>query len=336
MSDVRRAAPSTALDSTTQLPRQVDALLSEDEPLIRPNIGRHVLPRMEPDQPSSDAENVLSATVPALSGALRAAGLTAIPREVQAASDFVSSVVERVGPVDLAGEVPREVRRLRWSVFNVPLMWAAAAGDDSCAVLGWLSARAVSLPPMFVDGVQVSALEALHIGWHVSCDTMRSWGVSSREDFAEWMHRSVFVRPRWGAHFSGKIQERILNAVVVRDVRGTALESFYVHLVMQACSSEGAAAPPEVGPRATADRAPAVGETQWNCLDDIQLQEMFQMRFRVLQSCPAHLKAKYRVALTTALEAVHEAAQRRDPVKEVRAWKLFSFVAVLVASQTSG
>ena len=50
------------------------------------------------------------------------------------------------------------------------------------------------------------------------------------------------------------------------------------------------------------------------------------MRFRVLQSCPAHLKAKYRVALTTALEAVHEAAQRRDPVKEVRAWMLFSLL----------
>ena len=50
------------------------------------------------------------------------------------------------------------------------------------------------------------------------------------------------------------------------------------------------------------------------------------MRFRVLQSCPAHLKAKHRVALTTALEAVREAAQRRDPVKEVRAWKLFSLL----------
>ena len=46
----------------------------------------------------------------------------------------------------------------------------------------------------------------------------------------------------------------------------------------------------------------------------------------MLQSCPAHLRAKYRVALTTALEAVHEAAQRRDPVKEFRAWKLFSLL----------
>ena len=175
---------------------------------------------------------------------------------------------------------------------------------------------------MFVDSVQVPALEALRIGWRVLCGTIRSWSVSSREGFAEWMHRQGFGRPRWGAHFSGRIQER----VVVRNVRVVALGTFYVHLVMQACSSERAAAPPEVGPRATADRAPAVGETQWNCLDDNQLQEIFQMRFRVLQSCPAHLKAKYRVALTIALEAVHEAAQRRDPVKEVRAWKLFSLL----------
>ena len=141
------------------------------------------------------------------------------------------------------------------------------------------------------------------------------------------------MRPRWGAHFSGRIQERTLNAIVVR---GPALDSFYIHLVMQACSSEHAAAPPEVGPPTTADRAPAIGETQWNCLDDIQVQEIFQMRFRVLQSCPAHLKAKYRVALTTALEAIREAAQLRDPVKEVRAWKFVQFVAVLVASQTIG
>ena len=60
------------------------------------------------------------------------------------------------------------------------------------------------------------------------------------------------------------------------------------------------------------------------------------MRFRVLQSCPVHLKAKYRVALKTALEAVHEAAQRRDPVKEVRAWKLFSLLPFWLLRKPSG
>ena len=210
MSDVRRAAPSTALDSTTQLPGQVDALLSEDEPLIRPNIGRHVLPRMEPDalraagltaMPSERGSRVTCSATQVLNQAgvtclnrfaplgedaegipvpsrpeefvmtecsdtescelverpcrrLRLTWNASAPdvvlptdshdqrlarvrrvmqrerrdRAVQAASDFVSSVVERVGPVDLAGEVPREVRWLRWSVFNVPLMWGCSCG----------------------------------------------------------------------------------------------------------------------------------------------------------------------------------------------------------------
>ena len=148
------------------------------------------------------------------------------------------------------------------------------------------------------------------------CDAMRSWGVSSREDFAEWMHRQGFVRPAFQWQDSRKNSERSCR----QGRQGDRFESFYVHLIMQACSSERAAAPLEVGPRVTADRAPAVGETQWNCLDDIiagsdEIQGVAELS--------PHLKEKYRVALTTALEAVHEAAQRRDPVKEVRVWKLF-------------
>ena len=38
------------------------------------------------------------------------------------------------------------------------------------------------------------------------------------------------------AHPTGQIQEKFLNAVVGR--QGATLESFYVHLVMQACSSD--------------------------------------------------------------------------------------------------
>ena len=52
------------------------------------------------------------------------------------ASEFVITAAERIGFVDPGGEIPRQVRQLRWSVFNVPLMWAAAAAEDDCAVLG--------------------------------------------------------------------------------------------------------------------------------------------------------------------------------------------------------
>ena len=66
--------PSAELDPSAQLSRMrgtpVDAL-SDSGPLIRPNSGRQVVPRMEPVQPSPGD---LSATVPA-SSALWAAGV---------------------------------------------------------------------------------------------------------------------------------------------------------------------------------------------------------------------------------------------------------------------
>ena len=63
----------------------------------------------------------------------------------EAASDFLSSVVERVGPVDVAGEVPRNLPVTLVS-FQRPTDVGGSC-DDNCAVLGWLSARAVKLPP---------------------------------------------------------------------------------------------------------------------------------------------------------------------------------------------
>ena len=113
------------------------------------------------------------------------------------ASEFVITAAERIGFVDPGGEIPRQVRQLRWSVFNVPLMWAAAAGEDDCAVLGWMSARAENLPHITIDGEHVPAPEALRVGWEALRDTLRSWDIRSREDLAEWMHRQGFIRPRW-------------------------------------------------------------------------------------------------------------------------------------------
>ena len=244
-------------------------------------------------------------------------------RRVLAASEFVITAAERIGFVDPGGEIPRQVRQLRWSVFNVPLMWAAAAGEDDCAVLGWMSARAENLPHITINGEHVPASEALRVGWEALRDTFRSWDIRSRKDLAEWMHRQGFIRPRWGAHFSGRIQERTWSGVVARDVRGAVLESFYVHLVLNACSSENRVSPPEAGPQAA---APTIGESQWSSLDEIGLPEVFQTRFRVLQSCGAHLKGRYRSAMKVALEAVHTAVEQRDLLTEVRGWKLFSLL----------
>ena len=61
------------------------------------------------------------------------------PPEVRRAVEAVRSLAARIGQVDPEGGVPRVIRRQQWSVFNVPLVWAAAAGDRSCAVLEWLA-----------------------------------------------------------------------------------------------------------------------------------------------------------------------------------------------------
>ena len=246
-------------------------------------------------------------------------------RVVHAATEFLILAVDRVGHVDPGGEIPREVRRLQWSAFNVPLMWAAAANDQDCAILEWFNQQTESLPPVLVNGCEVAAQEALRVGWDVLCHTMRSWGVRSREDLAEWIHQQGFRRPRWGAHFSARAQERILNTTVARDARGAAIESVYIHMVLQACQSGGRRlemGDPPTRPECTT-RAQDRVESQWTTLDDVCLQEVFKQRFAILQGCPAHLKARYRHALTTALEAVHTAVQQNDVAKEIRGWKLF-------------
>ena len=46
--------------------------------------------------------------------------------------------------------------------------------------------------------------------------------------------------------------------------------------------------------------------------------KILKQKFAILQGCPAHLKARYRHALTTALEAVHTTVQQNDLTKEER------------------
>ena len=153
-------------------------------------------------------------------------------RQIAAVEQFIRTVVERVGPINPEMDIPRRLRRQQWSALNVPLMWSAAEGNRQCAMLEWLVSRAEQLPPMNFCGEQVPGREVATMGWEVLHNAMRSWGIESREGLSEWIHQQGFPRPRWGGHFSGRVQERILNLVIARDVRGTALESLYVHIVM--------------------------------------------------------------------------------------------------------
>ena len=74
------------------------------------------------------------------------------------------------------------------------------------------------------------------IGWDALHGAMQCVGHPiQREGLAEWVHAQGFPQPRWGAHFSGRAQERLLNAAAAHDARVTGLESAYVQVILQAC-----------------------------------------------------------------------------------------------------
>ena len=158
-----------------------------------------------------------------------------MPREVRRARDMVMRLVERVGHVDLsAGVIPGEIRRQQWSFLNILLMWAAATGDRSNVVLHWLAASAqnTSVP---VCGASLPGNEAVMTGWDSLHGAMQVLGIRSRKGLAEWVHAQGFPQPRWRAHFSGRAQERLLNAAAAHDARATVLESAYVQVILHAC-----------------------------------------------------------------------------------------------------
>ena len=78
-------------------------------------------------------------------------------------------------------------------------------------------------------------------------------------------------------------------------------------------------------PQAAAGRPPrpSVEAMQWEFLDEVNLHEIVQWKFKVLQSCPVHLKGMCRQASRVALEALHTAVLLDDETKQSRAWNLF-------------
>ena len=155
-----------------------------------------------------------------------------VRRDVHRAAQIVRSLVDRVGHVDDSQDIPRGTRR---QAFNVPLMWSASVGDNTCPVLQWLVGAAQHIESMTVGSTTVSGHDAIVVGWEALSEVMRSWNIRSREDLAEWIFRQGFPWPRWGAHINARAQERILTMAVAVDVRVSGLEAIYVQVALSAC-----------------------------------------------------------------------------------------------------
>ena len=55
--------------------------------------------------------------------------------ETRVAWGLIRDLARRIGVVQPEDPIPRAIRQQRWSSINVPLMWAAAGGDETTPVL---------------------------------------------------------------------------------------------------------------------------------------------------------------------------------------------------------
>ena len=69
-------------------------------------------------------------------------------------------------------------------------------------------------------------------------------------------------------------------------------------------------------------------DSSWSELD--QAGAGFDTRFRVLQSCPHHLRGRFHQAARCALEVRHEAVSAGDPTTKNRAWTWFCLLLFML------
>ena len=147
-----------------------------------------------------------------------------------------------------------------------------------------------------------------------------------------------------GVDFSARAQERLLNVAVTHDARVSGLENLFVQLTLSLCRREvrGAAGPETNGDgaqRHVARSHPVNPEVYpdscWEVLDSIDLEEAFQHRFSVLQSCPHHVKGRFRQVARHVLEARSHAVRIQDRRGEVRGWKLFCLMPMMFLRRSS-
>ena len=143
-----------------------------------------------------------------------------VNREVRAVSNLFNVLARRVGASSVEADLPRGIPQQKWSPVYVPLLWAAARGDESTPVLDWLVERA-----HFIDeaiqfhGGDTEPSVALTTAWAALRQVMRSWGIRAREDLSDWLGQHGFLR---SSHKSDPpdVPQRRQSCIVGNRLRG--------------------------------------------------------------------------------------------------------------------
>ena len=84
-----------------------------------------------------------------------------------------------------------------------------------------------------------------------------------------------------------------------------------------------------VGPRATAG-------FDWSLLDDFQIDEIFLLRVTMLKTCPHFMRGRLREAFQVALRERFRAKLMGDEEGQIRGWKLFALVPMMLLHRPRG
>ena len=137
--------------------------------------------------------------------------------EAQTALTLLQVLARRVGAVPVGAPIPVAIRHHRWSPLFVPLLWGAAGVDATTPVLDMLMSTASGVQePIQFHGSDISAMEAVRVGWTTLRAVLRTWGVGHAVAPLQLVEEpGVHDNPAWSPHSDTSTRTHF-----VTDVRG--------------------------------------------------------------------------------------------------------------------
>ena len=99
---------------------------------------------------------------------------------------------------------------------------------------------------------------------------------------------------------------------------------------------QGHASGAETVPSLPNRSAQRIGEVDWSQLDDFSLEELFLLQVPMLRTCPHFLRNRLRECFGLALRERFRAKVVADEEAEVRAWKLFGLIPMMLLHKPKG
>ena len=142
-----------------------------------------------------------------------------------------------------------------------------------------------------------------------------------------------------GNHIIARAQEHLFHRASGVDARVSLLEAAFVTIVLhmgRQGRESGRAATGSVPSTPNNRTTERIGEVDWSQLDVFSLEELFLLQVPMLRSCPHFLRNRLRECFGFALRERFRAKVVADVEAEVRAWKLFCLIPMMLLHKPKG